>query len=66
MHQKIKKFYLGICDGYAKKERVLEELCEKNNIKLIWAEDCEKTFKEMKDTYTITRVLVFLKLVYNI
>ena len=58
--------FLGICnyyrrfiEGYAKKARVLEELCGKNNPKLIWTKDCDKAFLEMKDALMQTPVLGF-------
>ena len=58
--------FLGICNyyrrfilGYAKKSRTLEELCGRNNNKLIWTDDCDRAFKDMKEALTSSPVLGF-------
>ena len=56
--------FLGICNyyrkfikDYAKKAKLLEGMCGLNNKKLIWTENCEKTFEEMKKALTSTPIL---------
>ena len=58
--------FLGICgyyrrfiQDYSKKSRALEELCGKNNNKLIWNETCDKAFLEMKKALTESPILTF-------
>ena len=56
--------FLGICNyyrrfivDYSKKARKLEALCGNGNSRLVWTEDCETAFKEMKEALTRTPVL---------
>lgn len=58
--------FLGICNyyrrfikGYAIKSRVLESLCGKDKAKLIWTEQCDQAFLEMKEALTKSPILVF-------
>ena len=56
--------FLGICNyyrrfirGYAVKSRALEELCGRNNKKLIWTDTCNVAFSEMKEALVKSPVL---------
>ena len=58
------KSFLGICNyyrrfinNYAKKARILESLGGAKNQKLVWTEECNKAFKEMKEALMNTPVL---------
>ena len=42
---------------YSKKARKLEALCDNRNSRLVWTEDCETAFKNMKEALTKTPVL---------
>ena len=58
--------FLGICNyyrrfikDYSKKSRKLEALCRTGNLKLVWTDDCETAFQDMKAILTETPVLCF-------
>ena len=58
--------FLGICNyyrrfikEYAKKSRALEEMCGKTNEKLIWSDNCNKAFEDMKNALTESPILAF-------
>ena len=58
--------FLGICNyyrrfikEYSKKSRALEELCGRNNKKLIWTDTCIMAFEEMKRALMSSPVLGF-------
>jgi len=60
------KSFLGICNyyrrfinNYAKKARILEKLSGAKNQKLVWTEECDKAFREMKEALMTTPVLGF-------
>ena len=58
--------FLGICNyyrrfikEYSKKARALEEICGKNKEKLIWTDNCDKAFEDMKAALTEAPILTF-------
>ena len=58
--------FLGICNyyrrfikDYSKKSRALEKLCGSNCSKLVWSEECEKAFGDMKQALTQSPILGF-------
>lgn len=58
--------FLGICNyyrrfikEYSRKARALEEICGKNKEKLVWTDQCDKAFTEMKAALTEAPILAF-------
>ena len=58
--------FLGLCNyyrkfikDYSKFSRVLESMCGSNKDKLIWSEECEKSFEELKRSLSNTPVLIY-------
>ena len=58
--------FLGLCNyyrkfikDYSRYARVLESMCGNNKDKLIWSENCEKSFEELKKALSDTPVLVY-------
>jgi len=58
--------FLGICNyyrrfinGYAKKAKTLEGLCGSNKERLIWTDECENAFIDLKCALLTTPILTF-------
>ena len=58
--------FLGICNyyrkfikDYAKFSRRLEAMCGNNKEKLIWSDECEEAFKKLKESLSVTPVLIY-------
>jgi len=58
--------FLGLCNyyrrfinKYAEKARILEALCGKGNEKLVWSDQCEESFNQLKSALQETPVLAY-------
>ena len=58
--------FLGICNyyrkfikNYAKYSRTLEAMCGNNKDKLIWSDECEDAFIQLKGALSVTPVLIY-------
>ena len=58
--------FLGLCNyyrkfikNYSKFARVLESMCGNNKDKLVWTQECEGSFEELKKALSTTPVLIY-------